>query len=80
MRIVMNKATQFNRRCEQLYIRLAPLGSIHQLVGIIENTLQPAKTGILAQYLPLFGSLRCASANTEIQDKPDSFDIVSHSL
>jgi len=33
MQIIMNQATQFNRRCEQLNIRLAPFGSICQLVG-----------------------------------------------
>ncbi len=80
MRIVVDKATQFNRRCEQFNIRLAPLGCIRQLIGIIEDTLQPAEPGILVQYLPLFGSLRCASGNTELQDKPDSLNVVAHGL
>ena len=76
----MNQATQFNRRRKQLNIRLTPLGGIRKLVGIIENTLQPTKPGILAQHRNLLGSLRPATLDTEAQDKPDSLDVVAHYL
>ena len=80
MRIVMDKATQLNRRRKQLNIRLAPLGGIRQLVGIVENTLQASKPGILAQYCNFLGSLRPAPLDTEAKRHPYSLDVVAHRL
>ena len=76
----MNQTAQFHRRSKQLNIRLAPIGGIRQFVGIVENTLQPTKTGILAQHRNLLGSLRPAPLDTEAKRHPYSLDVVAHYL
>ena len=78
--IIMYQPTQFYRRREQFNVALAPLGSIHQFISIVENTLQPTKSGILPQNITLLGTLRRASRDTKTKGKPYRFDVVAHSL
>ena len=76
----MDKPAQFYRRSEQLNVRFAPLGGISQFIGIIEDALQPAESGILAQYLALLGILRRASGNAETKGKPYRLDVVAYNF
>ena len=76
----MDKPTQFHRRRKQLNVRFAPFDCIRQLIGVIEDTFQPAKPGIPAQHCNLLGSLRPATLDTETKRHPYSLDVVAHRL
>ncbi len=76
----MDKPTQFHRRRKQLNVRFAPLGSISQLVGVIEDTFQSSEAGILAQHLPFLGRLRPTPFDTEAKRHPYSLDVVAHGI
>ncbi len=76
----MNQPTQLYRRREQFNVALAPLGGIRQFIGIVENTLQPTESGILAQHCNLLGSLRPAPLDTETKRHPYRLDVVAHCL
>ena len=76
----MDKAAQFHRRGKQLNVALAPLGGVGKFVGVLQDTFQPTKARILAQYLPFEGIFRVAMFNIKAQGKPYGIDIVTHSL
>ena len=76
----MDKPTQFHGWRKQLNVRFAPLCSVSQLVGVVENTFQPTESGILVQHCNFLGRLRPAPLDTEAKRHPDSLDIVAHRL